>query len=281
MKITIKERDDDYEKLQNLTFNNKDKLKLSKVGNKVSNYYFQKYRYKTKYRNRLSHYEAWNNKEHRKKIILFAKKIIKTDKYTEDNLRASMRFLYGSINQFKPYVAVYIYQKFKPNRILDISAGWGDRLIAALSQDINYIGIDSNKKLINPYKKMLKDFEYKTNSKYKIIFNKSENINYSKLPKYDMIFTSPPYFDIEKYEGMTEYENKDDFINNYFLPTIKNSYKYLEKNGYMVLNIPEELYKILKKIFGKAKYIKMPIHNRFINVDKTKKYEKIYYWKKN
>lgn len=280
VKISQEERDKDFEKLKSLKFKTTDKLTLSVVGNKTSNYYFQPYRMKTKV-GKWSPYDRWNDPEKKKKIIEVCHQIYKKRPDVLDTpacFRDAIRMSSNSINQFKPYVAVYVYQKFKPTRILDISAGWGDRLIAAISQDIDYIGIDSNKKLKVPYTNMIRDF--KSKSEVKMIFKKSEDVDYSKLPIYDLIFTSPPYFDLEQYEGMTKYDDKEHFTNSYFIPSINNSWKYLKKGGIMALNMPEEMYKILLPILGKSKKIKMPIQNRFVYKDKTPRFEYIYWWKK-
>ena len=275
-------RDEQYEKLRELDFKPNEEMGLSNIGNKTSNYYFQKYRSKTK-TGKWSQYTRWMNDPD--KIRNIAERINKNNtnkEITNSKLIDALRLSGYSVNQFKPYVAVYIYQKFKPNRILDISAGWGDRLIGAMSQDIDYIGIDSNKKLEVPYNNMIRDFKDKTKSKVKMIFKKSEDVDYSKLPKYDLIFTSPPYFSLEKYEGMTEYENNKEFAETYFIPTIKESWKYLSKGGVLALNMPEEMYKLLVPILGRSNVIKMPIQNRFnFKGLNEKKYESIYWWKKD
>ena len=264
-KITHEDRDKVFKKLQDLRFKKNETLSLSSAGNKVSNYYFQLLRAKTKV-GKWSHYSAWNDPEQRQKIYASDKSLHRKKPHiigTISGLRAAMRMRYGSINQFKPLVAVYIYQKFKPSRVLDTSAGWGDRLIAAMSQNIDYIGIDSNKKLIPAYRKMVNDFKSETESEIELIFKKSENVDYSKLKPYDMIFTSPPYFSLEKYEGMTKYKNNEEFINDYFLPTVEKAYKYLKRGGHMVFNMPKEMYVVLKKNYGVGRKIKMPINNRF------------------
>lgn len=285
--ISKYERDESYEKLSNLNFGPNDKLTLSSVGNKASNYYFETYRMKTK-TGKWSHYARWQDLRERKKIIETDKKIHKnTPKLigTASGLRSALSMSAQSVVQFKPYVAVYVYQKFKPKRILDISAGWGDRLIGAMSQNIDYVGIDSNKRLKIPYGRMIKDFRDKTKSKVMMIFDRSENINYSKLPKYDLIFTSPPYFSLEQYEGMKQYENNEDFADSYFIPTVTQAWKYLSMGGILALNMPAEMYELLKMrvpMLGKVKIIKMPIQNRFsFKGDNEKKYESIYWWVKN
>jgi 16S rRNA G966 N2-methylase RsmD len=282
IKISEEQRDDAYENLKNYDCPNE--LSLSTIGNRASNYYFQPYRERTKV-GKWSHYSAWMDDEKRKKIIDVDKRINRNSPKiigTPAGLQSAMRMNIGSINQFKPYVAVCgVYKKFKPKRVLDTSAGWGDRLIGAMTQNIDYIGIDQNKKLITPYKRMIKDFEDKSTSNVIMIFEKSQNVDYSKLPKYDLIFTSPPYFDLEKYEGMEIFKDKEEFLEKYWRPTIKKAYKYLEKGGHVALNMPEEMYTALKPVIGTADIkIKMPIQNRFNWRGGAPKFEYIYVWKK-
>ena len=48
------------------------------------------------------------------------------------------------------------------------------------------------------------------------------------MPKYDLIFTSIPYFDLEKYEGMEIFKNKEEFIEKVKKYNEKNREKILE-----------------------------------------------------
>lgn len=258
-------------------------INLSSIGNKACDFLFQKHREKTNIKGKLSHVEAW--KQDKKGIIEFAKKLndshAKQGEKTpsmDKSLRAAIRFKYGSINQFRPMVAKYVYQRFKPKRVLDISAGWGNRLLAAMACDIDYIGIDSNKNLKGAYEKMYQ--MYPSQSNIQMIISNSEDVDFSTLKEYDMAFTSPPYYTLEEYEHMKKYATKEEFISEFFKPVIMNSYKHLKKGGHLVLNMPVDMkdemvkFKIAKKINS----IKMPIQNRFN--DGIKRFEYIYWFKK-
>jgi len=272
-KITKEEALDDYTNLQNESAK---EISLSTIGNKACDYFFQKYRVKTKLETaKYSHYDAY--KYDKANIIKYAKKLRKTNNPTDSDIRAAIQMKYGSINQFRPMVAKHIYTKFKPTTVLDISAGWGNRLLAAMAMNINYIGIDSNTNLKTPYNGMM-NF-YPSESNIKIIFKKSELVDYSQY-NYDMIFSSPPYYSLEQYENMKEYNNKEEFISEYFKPTIVNSYKHLKKGGFLVMNMPEEMKTELLKfnITPKVNYIKMPIKNRFN--DGVARFEYIYWFQK-
>jgi len=52
-------------------------------------------------------------------------------------------------------------------------------------------------------------------SKVTLIFKPSEQVDFSKYD-YDLVFTSPPYFMIERYEKMPPYKSKQEFLENFF-----------------------------------------------------------------
>jgi len=78
--------------------------------------------------------------------------------------------LIAECTHFRPIVASSVYQFFRAKRILDPSAGWGDRLIAVMANDENilcYHAVDPNGTLSQRYQKIIDFFE-----KYKYqIFN--------------------------------------------------------------------------------------------------------------
>ena len=272
-KITKKEAIEDYNKLVNLP--EKKALDRSNIGNKATDYLFQKERSKVRIRGRKSHLDSWKDEQERAKIIKFAKQLRKTNNPTDADLRASIRFKHGSINQFRPAVAKWIYQRFKPKRILDFSAGWGGRLLGAMALNIDYVGIDANTNLYPLYKKMLEI--YPSDSEVKLIFKPAEEVDFKELGKFDMIFTSPPYFDLEIYPNMKNYGSSENFLNEFFIPVVRESFKRLNKDGYLILNMPSEMKDVLKSLNickGRIDSVKMPIANRFN--DGTERYELIY-----
>ena len=93
-----------------------------------------------------------------------------------------------------------------------------------------------------------------------------------------MVLTSPPYYNIEEYEGQVR-KTKDDWDKEFYEPVFTKTFNNLKKGGYYCLNIPDELYnRVAVKLFGKP--------TELIGLRKTKrtaneKYsEFIYVWKK-
>ena len=253
------------------------KLKYSKnlnpnslTGNKTVDFGTYKQRIKTKYRGK-SWFERWKNIKYRNKLNEFVAKLIKT-KHVGDVLRAqrdAMSLQWGTVNTMRPSAALDFYRKFKATRVLDFTAGWGARMVAALAGDIDYIGIDSNKSLKPGYTKILDTLKPYKNSNVKLIFKKAEKVDFSKLGYYDLVFTSPPYEYLEVYSNMENYEGTEKikqpsssakikkgdssgFYDDFIIPTIKNAYKYLPKGKWLCLNIPDLMYTKIKSRWKKC-----------------------------
>ena len=241
----------------------------SLLGIATVDYGTERARVKTKYRNK-SLFERWNDSKSRNKMIKFAKRLKKQDlqkgrKSTVDNvLSRAISLSWGTINTMRPAAALNIYKKYGATTVLDFTAGWGSRMVAAAALGINYVGIDANKNLSEGYNKIRKLIEPHTKSKIHMTFDRAENVDFSRLPKYDFVFTSPPYEYLEVYENMKNYESKsrikqpysskliksqdaDGFYDSFIIPAIKNAYKYLPKGKYMCLNIPDLMYKKIEK----------------------------------
>jgi hypothetical protein len=64
------------------------------------------------------------------------------------DLYSVFQLWYGTINQFRPTAAKWVYCTLGAKKgILDFSAGWGGRALAAMSLGIPYTGFDANKNL--------------------------------------------------------------------------------------------------------------------------------------
>jgi hypothetical protein len=143
-------------------------------------------------------------------------------------------------SQFKPLIAKSLYDAFGAKNVLDFSAGWGDRLVGFLASDAeSYIGIDPSTQLHEPYQKIV-DF-CNTGKPTRFICSPAEDVDFTQL-KYDFVFTSPPYFTIEKYsqeetQSWKRYPEINLWLEGFLFPTLKNIYESLDEGGRMVVNI--------------------------------------------
>eukprot|EP01129_Flabellula_baltica_P006241 TRINITY_DN2319_c0_g1_i1.p1 TRINITY_DN2319_c0_g1~~TRINITY_DN2319_c0_g1_i1.p1 ORF type:complete len:638 (+),score=66.82 TRINITY_DN2319_c0_g1_i1:15-1928(+) len=143
-------------------------------------------------------------------------------------------------------IATTIYKMFGGNmKILDICAGWGDRMISAMMLEADcYTGIDPNTNLSLIYPKIVECMQ-KDKSKYKVINAAFEDVPIEDLENdYDIMFTSPPYFNIELYSDdinqiANRYKTIQEWIDGFVHPSIDKIYSCLKQNGYMILDIGE------------------------------------------
>jgi len=203
----------------------------------------------------------------------------KETKLTKEGLWWRIFNLYfGSINVFKPLIAMNMYCRYRPKSVLDFTMGWGGRLVGACALNIpRYIGIDLNKQLEKPYKEMKDTLEKHSTTDIKLYFEDALKVDYSKLD-YDMVLTSPPYYNIELYNG-TKKMSKEDWDNNFYKPIFERTFKYLKKGGHYCLNIPADVYeRVAVEVLGKAhEFVPLPKSKR--TGEETYK-EFIYVWVK-
>lgn len=267
---------------------------LNRIGIKTLDYFFLGHRLKARTKNHISFAEAMKDPSivrHLSELVeRYKKKSVSSFSDSDELLKQQysvFQLYYGTINQFRPTVARWVYCTLKPVRgILDFSAGWGGRCLAAMSMGIPYVGIDANVKLESAYKQMVRTLD--PDAKVRLIFQPSETVDFSKFT-YDLVMTSPPYFMIEEYEKMPAYKSKEGFIETFFLPVIEKAWKHLLPGGHMALNMPHEMYMAGRHLLPPLhKRMILPLHNRHPTNAVTRRtigtetgrHELIYVWKK-
>lgn len=250
-KIFKKRDSEDYSDL--IYFINQDRHTREKY-RKMSDFFQEHHRVCAKKKNaECSPFEYW---ERNKTAIL--ERV--TDHNDATKLRKQIRV--KECTTFSPFVTRAVQRIFRPKRILDFSAGWGDRLIGFMTADAwidYYCGIDPNKKLHPGYELMITSLLPKSSQpKYQMIVGNAEDeelqIPLHKNRKFDLIFTSPPFFDWEEYtsddtQSIKKFPNFDAWYDNFLLRAIANVTDKLEIDGHLVLNIsniPE--HKILDRL---------------------------------
>ena len=193
----------------------------------------------------------------------------------------------SAINIFRPLMAVEVYAKYKPSVVLDPCAGWGGRAVgAAVCENVqHYFGIDINQSLQIPYQNMCTFLNSRSKSKsttgliprISMTIADAVTYDYSQIkPRYDMVFTSPPYYFIEKYSHNSVYNNsKDEMDEQFYTPLFSQTYLHLLPGGCMALNVNREIYeRVCVRLFGPA--------HQTMNCKKSKRQndyrEMIYIW---
>lgn len=150
---------------------------------------------------------------------------------------------------FSPMKAKALYEKYCPENsvIYDYACGFGGRMLGALSSKKNYtyIGVEPCMETYMHLNELGLNVESVTNRKnsYQLMCMGSEDYKGEKN-SIDFAFSSPPYFNLEKYSNEpTQCYNKFTDINvwleSYVRPTIENIYYMLKNNRYYAVNISD------------------------------------------
>ena len=248
---------------------------MSIVGNRALDFYMESQRLKTKNEQGKSQHDMWQNLNTRKRLyedtyslkkgVLAYEGVYNPDEKRKENIfgrlldrhiRGGLQMSVNAVNQFKPSVAKWLYSRFKATSVIDFSAGWGGRMLGAMSLDIPYVGVDTNTSIRPQYEQIMKVYQPYTKSKTSIYFQKGEDFNFSQFT-YDCVLTSPPYIadgisktgktkQIEDYEGMPDYDT-DAFYEAFLKPTIFRAFINLQNGGVLLLNTNQKNYEGLIK----------------------------------
>lgn len=129
--------------------------------------------------------------------------------------------------------------------ILDTSMGFGSRMSSVLLNGHNYCGVDPNPQLfekLKEYHKFLGKHELIGDTKCGMYCKGSEEFIAELINKFDVSFTSPPYFDLEVYgndksQSIVKCPTYGEWLESFVKPTIDNTHKYLKVGGYAMINV--------------------------------------------
>jgi hypothetical protein len=253
-------------------------LPLSCIGNLTVDYFTLDERLHTKVKSNTSFYDflynfsTWNEKPGVRRIFEEAP----YSSYVK-RVMSSYKMYIGTCTIFKPLQTLRILDMITCKvAMLDPTAGWGGRLVGACIKNVpEYIGIDSNRELEHPYSRLTAFLKDKTHTKVTMHWGDATAFDYSQM-KYDLVLTSPPYFNIEKYRGMKEYATRRQWIDEFYRPTFMRIFESLADGGTMALNLNETLYIFFVGMFGKETF-RIPMITR----GRNQKYsEFVYVWYK-
>jgi len=163
---------------------------------------------------------------------------------TKNRLRQNTKVYLSkqSVSNFRPTVSKFIYNQYGNNGVVwDMSCGWGGRLFGFLASNCTkYIGTEPSIKTFNGLIDLKNDFNFKDIH----LFNIGSEVFQPKKESLDLCFTSPPYFDTEKYseeqsQSYIKFETIEQWINGFYKKTILNCFDGLKKGGYLIINIAD------------------------------------------
>jgi 16S rRNA G966 N2-methylase RsmD len=235
-----------------LTFRGKQQyVRRLNTGNEASNFFQQANRWSVDGTVSPGPKRTWESKEFMTTLMggLYTLKFDKIDKAA---LRVCLSLRKYICSQFKPNVAKALYDYLECENVLDISAGWGDRMCGffASEKGKHYVGIDPRKENHPIYKEQSEFYTkhngfFETEKKADFIEAPAEDADLSMYKEhFDIVFSSPPYFNVERYsyddtQSWVRYKNIDDWNKLFLHKAISNVWPTIKKGGYLAINIAD------------------------------------------
>jgi hypothetical protein len=286
---TKKQIMEDFKKLQNYKVRKTHLLKLSSIfsiqetyntENRITDYFSEECRARCSFQHHPSPIEQFKRIKNQIKRNMDYEEI---DEIIYKNIRMC--------TNFNVTIVISVLKFFKPERYLDFSSGWGDRLIGAMAYGCEYTGVDPSECMQSKYKEMIEFFKPREKDRYTVHQKRFEKFKVQK-DYYDLVFTSPPFFDLEVYENVSsqsikQFNTLKKWKKNFLFPAVKNSYKALKRGGHLALYVGDyvkngkKYYYVrdMRKVIDNLGMEYLGTFN-WVNVDSSNKIRDIYVWKK-
>ena len=193
---------------------------------------------------------------------------------TDAGIRKMLKMYSGvqAVSNFRPTAAAAIYDRYAPNGIVwDMSGGWGGRLLGAIASGVKYyVATEPSQLAFDGLYDIAEDFS--SNTDYDIFKAGSETYEPEKN-MFDLCFTSPPYFDLEKYsneqsQSYIKFDTREYWVEGFLKKTFENCFIGLKPNGHMIINIADPKKK--RNISLEESTIKKAIEVGFTHVETLK-----------
>ncbi len=190
----------------------------------------------------------WNRMKHGDERFLSAFWSLKLKKLTRTTMLSALRMRLVLVAQFRPAVAKAIYFEYGGGDVLDFCGGWGDRLcgaVAAYPQVSSFTIVEPRIEARVQYESQMS--AYNVPLPVTIYTGCAEDVLPSlTADSFDIIFTSPPYFDCEHYGDATalaeeqshrKFRKFEEWLEGFLFPVVTECVRLLRVGGTLVLNV--------------------------------------------
>ena len=212
---------------------------------------------KTSSKRTSSALKTFQNDETLKKII--RRTILRTGRVSDERVADECYFRDGAwILNFQPLVAAALLRKYlglaarpadRAVRYWDPCGGWGGRLLAALLCGVvdEYVCCEPSTKTHRGLTEFAKDIsgwtaDHDSCPTFRMMMQGSEVASPQEIGEIDIVFTSPPYFDLERYcdeptQSTSKFPIYEDWLQGCLGKTFQTAYTCLRVEGYCLINI--------------------------------------------
>jgi hypothetical protein len=209
-----------------------------KIGKHSATYFNDKNRWRASYRSNLSPFDGWTTRDVVYRTVRsLAKKQVEI---TEFNYKHDLFNYAPLVSHFSPAVAKALYTIFGGGHVLDMCSGWGDRLSGALACEsvLSYTGVDTNTALKDSYADQVSRLG--ASKKCSFYFEDAGCCSFESMAPaggFDIAFTSPPYFNLERYPLMPAHYVFRDWVSCFLQPMLNSAMSSLKSGGHLALNV--------------------------------------------
>ena len=157
-------------------------------------------------------------------------------------LRRGIYFNYklAKSTMYRPQMAKMVVTNLGAKRVLDPCAGWGGRMLGVVAAGAEYVAFEPNSETYEGLLKLIKLLGIE--DKVRIIKDSALEMDKYDIGEFDLILTSPPYFDLEVYshEDTQSIKGCDTYsmwVNNFLKPLIELSISHMKQNGWSCWNV--------------------------------------------
>ncbi len=258
----------------------------SKIGNDVVDYFTflprleTKGKYDVNYFEFLANLDTFREKKFIQTMLTYYANVKNKNKTKHEYkvYKEVYNICISAINIMRPLNCMEIFTRYDAKKVLNFCAGWGGSTVAASALNLDaWYGVEINVDLKEPYDNMMAYLRTKSDTKLSVWFGDAADFDYSTI-EYDTVFSSPPYYFLEKYANNVAYESKKDMDDKFYKPVFTKTFQHLKPGGYYIINICKEVYdNVLKKLLGEA-HETFPLKKSKRQNDYT---EMVYVWHKN
>lgn len=161
---------------------------------------------------------------------------------TPERIVKALVFFCRCPSVFRPAVAKYVYQTYCPSGGVtwDPCAGYGGRLMGAQAAGVGrYIATDVEPLTAQGNKRLAEALGYGD----RVEIHEARAESFDPGVPLDLVFTSPPYFDLEVYgseskKAARDYGSASGWVRHFLTPVISTAFKRLKEGGHLALNLP-------------------------------------------
>lgn len=157
-------------------------------------------------------------------------------------LRRGIYFNYklAKSTMYRPQMAKMVVTNLGAKRVLDPCAGWGGRMLGCVAAGAEYVAFEPNTETYEGLLKLIKFLGI--DDKVRIIKDSALEMDKYDIGEFDLILTSPPYFDLEVYshEDTQSIKGCDTYkmwVNKFLKPLIELSLSHMKEYGWSCWNV--------------------------------------------